>query len=262
MPLTRSAGAALLALALASVAVPASASSTAAAADDVHYVALGDSYASGTGAGSYSDVACTRSRNAYPALWAGANDPASFSFAACGGAKIPDVVSSQVGELDQDTTLVSLSIGGNDSGFASTMLSCQYSTQSACERALATAGEYVVNELPGELDSLYATVRARAPHAEVVVVGYPHLYKEGGLCIGGLGSAKRTAVNRGSDLLNATIAGRAAAAGFAFVDGRPAFAGHEICTSDAWISGTNVHPTAEGHESGYLPAFGAAVSGN
>ncbi|MFC8595349.1 SGNH/GDSL hydrolase family protein [Streptomyces atroolivaceus] len=262
MPLPRTAGAALLALALASVAVPASASSTAAAAADVRYVALGDSYASGTGAGSYSDIACTRSRNAYPALWADANDPAAFSFAACGGAKIPDVLGDQVDELDEDTTLVSLSIGGNDSGFASTMLSCQYSTQSACERALRTAGEYVVNELPGELDSLYATVRARAPHAEVVIVGYPHLYKEGGLCLGGLSSAKRTAVNQGSDLLNETIAGRAAAAGFAFADGRPAFAGHEICTSDAWISSSNVHPTAEGHESAYLPAFSAAVSGN
>ncbi|MFC9947735.1 SGNH/GDSL hydrolase family protein [Streptomyces pratensis] len=262
MPLPRSAGAALLALALASAAVPASASSTAAAAAGVHYVALGDSYASGTGADSYSDVACTRSRNAYPALWAAANDPASFTFAACGGAKIPDVLGDQVDGLDEDTTLVSLSIGGNDSGFASTMLSCQYSTRSACERALRTAGEYVVNELPGELDSLYSAVRARAPHAEVVIIGYPHLYKEGGLCPGGLSAAKRSAVNEGSDLLNETIADRAQAAGFAFADGRPAFAGHEICTSDAWISSTNVHPTAEGHESAYLPAFGAALPGN
>lgn len=260
MPLPRTAGAALLALAIASVTTSTSAAAPEAA--EVNYVALGDSYASGTGAGSYSDVACTRSRNAYPALWADAHDPASFSFAACGGAKIPDVLGDQVDELDEETTLVSLSIGGNDSGFASTMLSCQYSTQSACERALETAGEYVVNELPGELDTLYATVRARAPHAQVVVVGYPHLYKEGGLCLGGLSSAKRTAVNRGSDLLNETIAGRAAAAGFAFADGRPAFAGHEICTSDAWISSSNVHPTAEGHESAYLPAFSAAVSGN
>lgn len=260
MSLSRTAGAALLALALASVTMPAAAATTEAA--EVNYVALGDSYASGTGAGNYSDLACTRSRNAYPALWAGANDPASFTFAACGGAKIPDVLSDQVGELDEDTTLVSLSIGGNDSGFASTMLSCRYSTQSACERALDTAGEYVVNELPGELDSLYTTVRERAPHAEVVVIGYPHLYKEGGLCPGGLGSARRTAVNQGSDLLNETIAGRAEAAGFAFADGRPAFAGHEICTGDAWISSTNVHPTAEGHESAYLPAFSAAVSGS
>ncbi|MFS0691241.1 SGNH/GDSL hydrolase family protein [Streptomyces nitrosporeus] len=261
MSLPRTAGAALLVLALASVPVPASAAAAAPAAAEVNYVALGDSYASGTGAGDYSDLPCTRSRNAYPALWAEANDPASFTFAACGGATVPDVLSDQVDELDADTTLVSLSIGGNDSGFASTMLSCRLSTTSACERALAEAGEYVTGELPAELDRLYATVRARAPRAEVVVIGYPYLYKEGGLCLGGLGSAKRTAVNQGSDLLNETIADRAEAAGFTFVDGRPAFAGHEICTSDAWISSTNVHPTAEGHESAYLPAF-AAAAGN
>ncbi|MDQ0797661.1 SGNH/GDSL hydrolase family protein [Streptomyces sp. B1I3] len=255
---SRTAGFALLA-ALTSVTFPAPASGAPLGAG-VNYVALGDSYASGTGAGDYSDALCTRSRNAYPALWAAAGEPASFTFAACGGAQIPDVLSDQVDELDADTTLVSLSIGGNDSGFASTMLSCRYSTLAACERALSEAGEYVVNELPDELDSLYATVRARAPHAQVVVMGYPHLYKEGGLCIGGLTSAKRTAVNQGSDLLNETIAERAEAAGFPFVDGRTAFAGHEICTADEWISGSTVHPTAEGHESGYLPALTAAVA--
>ncbi|MFE6041520.1 SGNH/GDSL hydrolase family protein [Streptomyces sp. NPDC056452] len=248
----------LLAIGLAGISVPVSAAtSTTAAAGQ--YVALGDSYASGTGAGDYSDTACTRSRNAYPQLWADAHAPASFTFAACGGAKIPDVLAGQMQHLGTGTTLVSLSIGGNDSGFASTMLSCKYSTLSACERALDTAAEYVRDELPDELDQLYATVRDRAPGAQVVVVGYPHLYKEGGLCLGGLSAAKRTAVNKGSDLLNATIAGRAAAAGFAFADGRPAFAGHEICTSDPWISDSNVHPTAEGHEKAYLPALEAAV---
>ncbi|GAA2386444.1 SGNH family lipase [Streptomyces glaucosporus] len=224
-----------------------------------NYVALGDSYSSGTGAGDYSDVLCTRSRNAYPALWARSGAPASFTFAACGGATIPDVLNNQVQHLRADTTLVSISIGGNDSGFASIMLSCVLSTQTACERRLDEAAEYVRTELPGELDALYATIRARAPRAEVVVVGYPHLYKEGGFCLG-MGAGKRTAVNDGADLLNEVIADRAAAAGFAFADARPAFAGHEICTSDPWISGSNIHPTAEGHEKGYLPAFEAAAS--
>ncbi|MEU1122104.1 SGNH/GDSL hydrolase family protein [Streptomyces sp. NPDC005899] len=254
---SRTAGSALLAaLALATFPAPAPAAPLPA----VNYVALGDSYASGTGAGDYSDVRCTRSRKAYPALWATAHAPASFAFAACGGARVPDVLGDQLGELDSDTTLVSLSIGGNDSGFASTMLSCRYSTLPACERALSEAGEYVVNKLPAELDTLYSTVRARAPHAQVVVLGYPHLYKEGGLCPGGLSSGKRTALNRGSDLLNGTISERARAAGFSFVDGRAAFAGHEICTGDEWISGSTVHPTAEGHEAGYLPALTGAVT--
>jgi len=41
------------------------------AATTVNYVALGDSYSSGLGAGDYisSSGSCDRSTNAYPALW-------------------------------------------------------------------------------------------------------------------------------------------------------------------------------------------------
>jgi hypothetical protein len=67
-------------------------------------------------------------------------------------------------------------------------------------------------------------------------------------------------INDGSDLLNGVIADRAGAAGFAFADARPAFAGHEICTSTPWISASNIHPTAEGHANGYLPTFTTAAA--
>ena len=49
---------------------------SAGAASSVHYVALGDSYSSGDGAGHYSDGSCRESSNAYPVLWAAANAPA------------------------------------------------------------------------------------------------------------------------------------------------------------------------------------------
>ncbi|NEE11464.1 lipase, partial [Streptomyces sp. SID7499] len=64
---------------------PASAADSAAAGG---YVALGDSYSSGVGAGSYlSDSGdCRRSTKAYPYLWQAANSPASFDFVACSGA--------------------------------------------------------------------------------------------------------------------------------------------------------------------------------
>jgi lysophospholipase L1-like esterase len=83
------------------------------AAPAVNYVALGDSYASGVGAGSVSG-SCGQSPNAYPALWATASSPASFKFAACSGATTSDVISSQLSSLSSSTTLVSMTIGGND----------------------------------------------------------------------------------------------------------------------------------------------------
>ncbi len=64
------------------------------AASAVNYVALGDSYSPGVGAGSTSG-SCGQSPNAYPALWATANSPASFTFAACSGATTRDVISGQ-----------------------------------------------------------------------------------------------------------------------------------------------------------------------
>src|SRR5690606_10858605 len=104
------------------------------------YVAMGDSYSSGTGAGDYQDLLCTRSDNAYPAQWADAHAPESFAFVACGGATIPDVLANQLSALDENTTLVSLSIGGNDAGFARLMLTCRLSTEEGCRDAVDEAG--------------------------------------------------------------------------------------------------------------------------
>src|SRR5689334_13094633 len=104
------------------------------AATAVHYVALGDSYSSGVGAGSTSG-SCSQTSNAYPSLWAAANSPASFTFAACSGATTSDVISSQLSSLNSSTTLVSITIGGNDVGFSSIMETCVLgSTQLLRER--------------------------------------------------------------------------------------------------------------------------------
>ncbi|MBR7679350.1 lipase, partial [Streptomyces daliensis] len=86
-------------------------------------VALGDSYSSGVGAGDYDPDSgdCKRSANAYPQLWSAANAPSSFDFVACSGATTDDVLSGQLDALSDATGVVSISIGGNDVGFADTM---------------------------------------------------------------------------------------------------------------------------------------------
>jgi hypothetical protein len=59
------------------------------------YAALGDSYSSGVGTGSYTlDSACKRSVYAYPYLWAQAHAGTALSFAACSGAKTSDLLST------------------------------------------------------------------------------------------------------------------------------------------------------------------------
>src|SRR6266536_1186971 len=61
-------------------ALPVAASASAGAASSVRYVALGDSYSSGLGAGSYiaASGSCDRSTRAYSALWAGVNQAADL----------------------------------------------------------------------------------------------------------------------------------------------------------------------------------------
>src|SRR6266498_3204448 len=135
-----------------------------------NYVALGDSYASGTGAGSYGNCgSCLRSANAYAQLWANANAPSSFVFVACSGAVTTDVLNNQVGSITSDTSLVTISIGGNDAGFADVMTDCNLGSDSSCVSRNQEAQAYARDELPARLDAVYTQIRDRAPSARVVV---------------------------------------------------------------------------------------------
>jgi lysophospholipase L1-like esterase len=241
---------------------------TANAATSVDYVALGDSYSSGVGSGSYDSASgdCKRSTKAYPALWAAANSPASFAFTACSGAVTDDVKAGQLGPLSASTDLVSISIGGNDAGFADVMTTCVLQSEATCLSRIATARSYVDSTLPGKLDSVYTAIRSKAPSARVVVLGYPRFYKIGGSCIAGLSDTERSAINSASDYLNAATAKRAADHGFTFSDVASRFTGHEICSGSAWLHSVNwlnigesYHPTAAGQSGGYLPALTSAV---
>lgn len=237
-----------------------------AAAPAVHYVALGDSYSSGTGAGAYGDSGdCQRSANAYPRLWADSHEVAGFAFVACAGATTSDVL-NQADTLDTSTTLITVSVGGNDADFVEVMLECTLSTDQHCVDRVEQAKAAVHSTLPERLDAVYTTLSGRAPHAEVIVFGYPRIYELNGSCQAGLSETKRAAINSGVDALAEVTAQRAAAAGFTFVDIREPFTGHEICSDDWWLHswtwppGESYHPTARGHSLGYLPALEVVVS--
>jgi len=231
-----------------------------------HYVALGDSYSSGDGAGSYDSASgsCLRSANAYAAKWAASHSTASFKFVACAGATSANVISSQLGSVTSDTTLVSITVGGNDVGFSNVMQTCVLGTDSACKTAVGNAESATDSVLPGRLATLFGKIKAAAPNAHVVVLDYAHLYKITSFCIG-LSNTKRTALNAGADHLDTAIAKATANAGYTFTDVRSRFSGHELCSGDGWLHSVTIpiaesyHPTATGQISGYLPVFTAAA---
>jgi lysophospholipase L1-like esterase len=230
------------------------------------YAALGDSYSSGVGTDNYtaSSGSCDRSPQSYAQLWATAHGVTSFDFAACSGATTADVLSGQLGGLSAATTLVSITIGGNDVGFATVMTDCNLSSDSACLSEIQSSEASAQNVLPAKLDSTYAAIRQHAPNATVVVLDYPHLFQTGS-CFTTLDNTKRTALNQAADLLDGVIQSAVGRAGFSFADARGRFAGHGVCGSPAWINditwpiSDSYHPKAAGYSSGYLPTLDAVT---
>jgi lysophospholipase L1-like esterase len=239
----------------------------AAAASSVDYVAMGDSYSSGVGAPGQTGL-CLRSPKSYAAQWAAKNDPASFRTVACGGAETRDVRLLQVPFLSRKTDLVTISIGGNDAGFAPSVISCTLGSDASCAETVATARAYITGTLPGALDRTYRAIKSKAPNARVFVMGYPRLFDVTNAACGiaGMSIAKRRLLNAGADDLAGVIRDRAQAAGFTYVDVRDRFDGHGACAASPWINALTIippqdsfHPNTSGYTSGYLPALAAAL---
>jgi lysophospholipase L1-like esterase len=238
------------------------------AASSVHYVALGDSYSSGVGSGDYisSSGSCDRSPNAYSALWATAHAPASYTSVACSGATTATVISGQLSALSASTTLVSITIGGNDVGFANIMETCALDGTSSCVAAVQSAENYAQSTLPGLLNTTYNDIRSHAPNAHVVVLDYPVFYALGTLCIG-LSATSHSKIDEGIGIVDGVIKTAAAAHSFTFGDVRNNFVGHQLCGSGTnWLHSLNItditesyHPTAAGQSGGYLPIFTSAA---
>jgi lysophospholipase L1-like esterase len=220
----------------------------ASAAAATQYVALGDSYSSGVGTRVFysEEGSCARSPEAYGPKIAAAKGY-SLSFQACSGATTANVNSSQLGTLSSSTSLVTITIGGNDAGFSNVILNCAlyYFT---CGSAISEANTFIKNTLPGLLDTTYNNIRSKASTAHVVVLGYPRLFTaEGKTCnVNFLTSSNEKKLNETGNLLDTTIKARAEAHGFTFVDPRSAFSSHEVCSSSEWLNGQS-NPLSESY---------------
>jgi lysophospholipase L1-like esterase len=169
--------------------------------------------------------------------------------------------------VSASTSLISITIGGNDVGFASVMETCVLGSNSDCVNAVNQAESEANTTLPGALDTLFSDMKADAPNAHVVVLGYPEFYdlSKSSTCVG-LSTTKRTALNGGADVLDNQIQAAAGRASFSYADVRSAFAGHEICDGGSYLHSVDwsfledsYHPTSSGQANGYEPVFGGAA---
>ncbi|WP_223690161.1 SGNH/GDSL hydrolase family protein [Leifsonia poae] len=216
---------------------------------ETRYVALGDSFAAGMGGGD-EQGRCVMSDNSYPHEFATAAGIDLVADAACSGATTSDLLKHQLSALDDDTDLVTVSIGGNDLGVAEIASDCAAGKSVPCRTELTSALS-LLNVLPDRLDLLYAAIAKAAPHARIVVTGYATLYEVTDPAAKDFGTA--TAINVATIGLNQVIRQavdkqRANGVPITFVN--VDFDGHGIGSAHPWIntSGpTAFHPTAAGY---------------
>ena len=220
------------------------------------------------GTTSTTGLSCQRSTSAYPSLIAAARGY-SLNFRACSGAKVADVTNTQLSALTASTNYVSISVGGNDAGFADVLTECATPWWAGdCDGAIDQAQAFINNTLPGRLSTLYASIRTKAPNAKVVVVGYPRIFM-GEDCNAGtwFSPEEMTRLNQTADLLNSRTSGQASAKGFSFANPTSRFIGHAVCDDPEWINGLSnpisesYHPNKPGHSSGYTPTVSPLLTG-
>ncbi|MDQ3978134.1 MAG: SGNH/GDSL hydrolase family protein [Actinomycetota bacterium] len=235
----------------------------------LRYVSLGDSVPSGAGLPDASGP-CQRSPSAYPSLLAEQADLLP-SLRACSGAATEDILERaqhpgegrQLDWLAADTDVVTLTIGGNDIGFARVVGVCLTTTES-CSRLEGEINGRIAG-LRQRLDLIHGEIRRRLPKARLLVVGYPRLivdHQDAELdrCAR-LGAAARITaeeaewLRKKGDALDAALRESAEAAGGRFVDAAGHFEGHEACSRQPWVHGvaegdltSSFHPNAAGHQ--------------
>lgn len=230
----------------------------------VDYVALGDSYSAGplVPAQQLAAGTCFRSTHDYPALLAARLRVDTLVDVTCTGADTDDLARSvpnhlpgpppppQLDALRPGTDLVTVGVGGNDSGlFADVLRRCAALARddprgSPCRRAFTVDGVDTAvadaRAVRPHLAWLLGEIRRRAPRAEVWVVGYPRLLPERGTCAAvPFAAGDYRWADRVERAVNAALRDAARSLGAGFVDVYAASAGHDACAGrDAWVNGS------------------------
>lgn len=243
------------------------------------YVALGDSYTAGPLIPNQEDdpLGCLRSDHNYPTLTAAAFG-LGLTDMSCSGATTADMNSSQgvtpgpnppqFSAITPTTSVVSLSIGGNDIGFVSILENCAALTPWGPTKVGQTCQSYYdpngddelgasIKALEPTIASLLQQVHSLAPSAVVFVVGYPAILPATGACWPSMPLETSDALYlRSKEIqLDGVLKTAATKNGAVYVNTYTASASHNACTKESrrWVeplfpgsSAAPVHPNARG----------------
>ncbi|TVL94286.1 SGNH/GDSL hydrolase family protein [Streptomyces sp. SAJ15] len=179
----------------------------------LNWVALGDSYTAGvippTGAELDPEGAhtgCARTEGSYPRLVAGAwGGRVRLTDVACNNAMLAEIahqgqvplgsprdylegrtfkaVAPQLAAVDEDTDLVTVGMGGKDSGFGEVVYACAMQepprasdgSPVPCEERTRELVEARLASAVREYDDMLRRIHRKAPHAKILTVGYPSI---------------------------------------------------------------------------------------
>ena len=215
------------------------------------YAAIGDSYASGAGAGTtgwppYADFRCGRYSDAYPIQVANHSliniTSSKFKHLACGGLTTAVILRDQVPYIG-DSDLVTLTASGNDVNFFVVLNECVYhwSPTIGCEAQLARAREIIETAALKNLENIISgAVRRLKPGALLIVTGYARFFNQHtDECNNAtfsqtrplefLTKKRRGELNQLVMMLNDVIKATALVHGAVYVDIDGAFEGHRFC---------------------------------
>lgn len=251
-------------------------------------VLLGDSFASGEGAGRYQPVdgvsgsLCHRSQYAVASSLV---EPGGLANLACSraltsnldnqqqvgpeaGATVPAQL-DQLNQLGGEPSLVLVALGGNDIGFAGILQACLLEKEPCSSDAgLRTATTDRISSLEATLTGLYERLGQRV-QAPVLVLPYPQLFDEPQTDCGRLSIAEQAYGRELVKELDTTIERAVAAArqpNVRYVESmQEALAGHGACSAVSYVNGAGavgllgaagsvadsleiLHPTRDGYQ--------------
>ncbi len=227
-------------------------------------MSLGDSY---TAAPLVPDptgnpILCGRSTNNYPSDVARAIAPSSFTDVSCSSATTADMTQPQslygvqtnppqFNALKASDALVTVGIGGNDAGLIGVAEECAKLDATTpigtpCKNHYTAGGSdpnvAAINATGPKIASVLNGIHTRAPHARVLIVGYPDgLPTNGTACwpFVPITAGDITYFNGLEQQLNHVIATEAAGNRSTFVDTWTSSIGHDACKAPgvAWVNG-------------------------
>lgn len=238
---------------------------------ELEYVAMGDSYTSGPLVLPHDTTwvpqDCGQSIFNYPHLAAPAIGATRFVDVSCGSAKLDDLYEPQDGlpldgvnapqllAVTATTDVVTLGMGGNDIGFTGLASDCIRflgpPLEQPCTPGIIGGGDDEVAEkiaaVGPELGKALDDIHAKAPEAEVFVVGYPTAFPDNGVaCWPYLPILQEDLpyLLAKYKQMNAMLAAQAAAHGATYIDVYTSSIGHDACQlpAVAWVNGAVVVP--------------------